>query len=286
MSEHPVSSDTQPWICSSCGKENRGERRFCWNCEAIKGSPPGASPAKPLRSTQPSHTPDIQTPRADSPPPSDDLLSKNDTAKFDFKIALQAGLIGAITYFVQSLLFILGTASSFAGLSFLTFMTVLSWLIHIAIGALYVYIARRKGKTIGVGIGALGGAVTGVIDALASSALRPILNHIANIVLDSLVRPAIASPLTIWTITTSLISIVLLSTIGGLIYAAFVQKKPSATSILRTTIGCVVGFAGLIVGYFGLLNFLGDSNALGFYCNMPVALALLIFAWVMIRPRR
>jgi hypothetical protein len=79
---------------------------------------------------------------------------------------------------------------------------------------------------------------------------------------------------------------VFLSTIGGLVYAAFVQTKITATSVLRIAVGCVAGFAGLIVGYFGLVNLLGDSNALGFYCNVPVALALLVFAWVMIRPRR
>jgi hypothetical protein len=147
LSEQSSPTDAQPWTCLSCGKENQGKRRFCWNCETVKGSSSAALPARPLRGTPPSHTPDIEPPRADSPPPSSDLLTENDATKL-------------------------------------------------------------------------------------------------------------------------------------------VKTKTSAISVLRMTVGYVAGFVGVVVGLLGLRDLLGDSNALGFYCNMPVALALLVFAWVMIRPKQ
>ncbi|MBN1814168.1 MAG: hypothetical protein JXA14_20180, partial [Anaerolineae bacterium] len=277
LSDQSSSTNAQSWTCLNCGKENRSEHLACWSCHIAKDSPSETSPT----TREHSQTPQVlktETPRADSPPPSDDLSPDSTAAKFDFKIALQAGVIGAVAEFALSFLLILATTSisapftpsSFVHLPLVMVIAFLPWFVNIATGALYVYIAKRKGKVIGTGMGALGGAITGIIYLLADSGLNLILNYITDVVLDSPVRFAAPLSPTIWEIALALVPTVFLSTIGGLVYAAFAQTKTSAASVLRMIIGCVAGFVGLIVGFLGLQNLLGDSNALGCYCNMPV----------------
>ena len=238
-----------------------------------------------MRSPQPSHTPDIESPRTDSPPPNNDPLPDSNAAKFDFGIALQAGLIGAVAEFILSFLLILTitstsaqfTPSSFVDLPLFMAIAFLPWFAKIATGALYAHIAKRKEKVIGIGMGALGGAVTGIIYMPADSGLNLILNYITDVVLDSPVRFTPPLFLTIWGIALALVPTVFLSTIGGLVYAACVKAKTSGTSVGRIAIGCIAGFLALVIGYPGLRDLFGDANPLGCYSSIP-ALALLVFA--------
>jgi uncharacterized membrane protein len=89
-----------------------------------------------------------------------------------------------------------------------------------------------------------------------------------------------------WSIALSIVVPVILSAVGGLISTAFVKTKVSVDSVPRIAIGSIAGLVALIVGLIGFRNLFGDSNPFGLYCNMPIALALLVFAWIMMRPRR
>jgi hypothetical protein len=48
--EQPSPDHTRTWTCLSCGKKNRSNRRFCWNCETPKDELPETSPTRPSES--------------------------------------------------------------------------------------------------------------------------------------------------------------------------------------------------------------------------------------------
>jgi hypothetical protein len=181
MPQQSPSIGAHPWTCQVCGKENRANRSFCWNCEAAEGTLPTTLPEEPKAHSQPAEALEPEPTLAESPPPSAEMVPEETAAKIDLKAALQAGLIGAAARYVAyplSLLLIPLPFVSFVCFPLIAIIVILPWLITVATGAFYVYMVRRKCEAVGIGAGALGAAVAGGIASLAGSALGLVLSRV------------------------------------------------------------------------------------------------------------
>jgi hypothetical protein len=100
-SEQPPATDPQIWVCQRCRKENRGNRQFCWSCEAAKdstaedlGKPEGSAQSPPV---EPFPGEQSDTPARQEEPSLPDLAAADRTGrKRAVWQAPVAGVLGAI----------------------------------------------------------------------------------------------------------------------------------------------------------------------------------------------
>lgn len=221
--EHPPPCNEQPWICGGCGKKNQDDRSFCWNCETIRNPSSETLPTKPREYSQPQVAENQPSP-ADSSPSSSDLKPGANAAKFDIKIALVAGLIGAAAHSLPDILFVLTGSMTYAALGIYP-----SFLIPLATGALYFVIVEIKRKVIGIGTGALGGAASGGIYLLTTSALTFVLIRVTDNIPGIQIQSA--PSLNLWTVLKGATVNVLLSTAGGAVCTLLANMYRVAPSL-------------------------------------------------------